>query len=597
MEWIVKIICCSAVFIGFYHWVLQREKMFRFNRFYLVATLVLSVSIPFMELGLREFQPIEVDAYLVQSEISNVNFIAESSVQNTAPLLNKQSKVTSVNDSNNNFSASQILFGIGTLISLVLFIRFLYSLNKIRRLILKNERDSGGGFTLVKLNESTSPYSFFHFLFVCKDEVEKNEIRSEIFYHEYAHIKQKHSIDVLFVEFLLIFFWFNPFLYLYKKSIVTNHEFLADEEVLNNNFNTQDYQYLLLEKIPVKSQTQLSSSFNYLVTKKRLIMMTKKTSKLKTNALKFFSIPLLALVMFAFSEKVSAQMKPVGGVSKELLRTYKKQVRKASVVVKNEDGTKSKVLDTSKLDKELMNKIYDQMSDEQKMKVTPLPPEKEKRIMVLTDDDIELNLEDLDLDEIAKLGLDFGEFGLDIAGIFLDDIDHIQRHDFPRFQRKLFKIQKDGERIQKYFDSKEWEDKAKKIEKNAEALKDYFESPEWKKNMEEPQMNTQRFNNPEALKNRKEAFQYREKAFGYRDGAFKFRDKAFRFRDNAFKFRDKALALPMESPERKKWMKEYDLEMEKYDLEMGNYDREMEKYDTEMEKYDEKIKLYEQSIK
>src|SRR5690606_22385705 len=139
-----------------------------------------------------------------------------------------------------------------------------------------------------------------------------------------------HSWDVVFVELLMVFFWFNPFLYIYRKSIRTNHEFLADEEVLNHHSDTTAYQHLLLEKIPVKSQTTMSSSFNYLVTKKRLIMMTKKTSRLKTVALKFFSIPLLAVVMLLFSEKVSAQIEPGKGVSKELFREYKKQVRKAT---------------------------------------------------------------------------------------------------------------------------------------------------------------------------------------------------------------------------------------------------------------------------
>src|SRR5690606_35930179 len=167
--------------------------------------------------------------------------------------------------------------------------------------------------------------------------------------------------------------WFNPFLYIYKKSIQTNHEFLADAEVLNQTEDAVHYQQLLLEKISAKPQTALSSPFNYLVTKKRFIMMTKKTSKIKTIALKLFSIPLLVLTMLVFSEKVSAQIEPGKGVSKELFRQYKKQVRKATVKVKNEDGTKTKKVDTSKLDKELMNEIYAQMSPEQKIKVEPLP--------------------------------------------------------------------------------------------------------------------------------------------------------------------------------------------------------------------------------
>ena len=184
--------------------------------------------------------------------------------------------------------------------------------------------------------------------------------------------------------------------------------------------------------------------------------MTKKTSKIKTAALKFFSIPLLVAVMLVFSEKVSAQIEPGKGVSKELFRQYKKQVRKATVKVKNEDGTKTKKVDTSKLDKELMNEIYAQMSPEQKIKVEPLPK---------SENGIVLNLEDLNLDEISKLGIDIGDLGIQIAGDVLSDLD----------LRKLDNLNVE------YFNSPEWKDHIEKIEKNAAETEAYFNSPEYKK--------------------------------------------------------------------------------------------------------------------
>lgn len=516
MELIFKIICCSAVFIGFYRFVLQREKMFRFNRFYLLATLVLSFCIPFMELGIREFSAPQLEEFI---PIVQQNQIESAEVAN--PIVPVSENVTptsvSVKESNSfpKLNLIAILGIVGLLITLILFVRFLFNLWKISRLALQNEKIRKDGFMLVKINRNVSPFSFFHYLFASKQDVENEKIRPEIFYHEFAHIRQKHTWDVVFVEFLLIFFWFNPFLYIYRKSIRTNHEFLADQEVLNHDFDTKTYQHLLLEKIPVNSQTSLSSSFNYLVTKKRLIMMTKQTSKFKTLALKFFSIPLLIIVMLTFSEKVAAQVEPGEGVSKELFREYKKQIRRATVKVKDENGKKVKKIDTSKLDKKLMNDVYAQMSPEQKMKVHPIPNPKPKVFEFNSPDNLVLNLNDLNLDEIVKLGVNAGDLGIKIADDVISKLNIVDfesidvkyfdsaeweekmaemeaYYNSPEWQEKIEKIEMNAKEIEEYYNSPEWKAKIEKIEQNAKGIEEYFNSPEWKQKIENIEKETEK---------------------------------------------------------------------------------------------------------
>ncbi len=606
------------MFIGFYHFILQREKMFRFNRFYLLATLVLSFTIPFMELGILEFSTPQLEEFIPQipqktegstriQEVATTQIPVTESVISTTenqPVISEVPIIPA-------FSWIEILGIFGILISTILLIRFVINLFKINYLVHKSEKIDKEGFTLVKINQNVSPFSFFHYLFASKQDVENEKIQSEIFYHEFAHIKQKHSWDVVFVEFLMIFFWFNPFLYIYRKSIRTNHEFLADEEVLNHHFDTTAYQHLLLEKIPVKSQTSLSSSFNYLVTKKRLIMMTKQTSKIKTTALKFFSIPLLAAVMLIFSEKVSAQIEPGKGVSKELFREYKKQVRKATVKVKDENGNKVEKIDVSKLDSKLMNEVYAQMSPEQKMKVTPVPSKNPTIISFNGTDNMVLDLSSLD--GLAKIGIDAGDLGLKIAGDVLSGVDlkelenlNVDYFNSPEWEAQIEKIEKNAadiekyynspewkkhieeiesnaKRIEDYYNSPEWKEQIEKIENNAKEIEKYYNSPEWKNHIKEIEENAKKFNNPQALK-------FRDDAFKFRSEAFKFRNEAFKFRGNAFKFREKAFKLPTDSEERKRLMKSYDSEMEKYESEMKKYDREMEKYDSEMNKYDQSVK-------
>jgi bla regulator protein BlaR1 len=104
-----------------------------------------------------------------------------------------------------------------------------------------------------------------------------------------------------------VFFWFNPFLPFYKKAIQLNHEFLADEAVTNECHNVAAYQHLLINKANKQPISSLTSPLNYLITKKRLIMMTKTRSFMRSVCMQLAVIPLLTVSVFVFSEKAIAQ--------------------------------------------------------------------------------------------------------------------------------------------------------------------------------------------------------------------------------------------------------------------------------------------------
>lgn len=514
IELIFKTVACSGLFLAFYLLILQREKMFAFNRFYLLTTLVLSFAIPFMELGMNQMENVPVVAEVIPVEIAknDVNLaeiVAQKNI-NTAT-------VSEMNYTKSSFNWWILVPLIYMVTTLVLLLRFLSNIGNLLVMTRFNERIKKNGFTIVSVKNEISTFSFFNYLFVSKNEIKSERIQSEIFRHELAHMRQKHSWDVLLIEFLKVFFWFNPFLYIYKKSIQTNHEFLADAEVLHQTEDTVHYQQLLLEKISTKPQTALASSFNYLVTKKRFIMMTKKTSKMKTIALKLFSIPLLVVTMLVFSEKVSAQVEPGKGVSKELFREYKKQVRKATIKVKNADGTKTEKIETQNIDKELLADIYNKMSDEQKLKVTPLPQNKN---IVLNLGDLGVQLGDLGVDlgdmniDLGDLGVELGDMGVDLDAMFsspefLDliaginvDSEEIQNYvDSPEMQKKIAEIEKNAAEIEAKYNSPEFKKKIAEIEKNAAEIEAKYDSPEFKKKIEEIERKAeeieQYYNSPE----------------------------------------------------------------------------------------------------
>ncbi|SMC35776.1 M56 family metallopeptidase [Moheibacter sediminis] len=505
IELIFKTLACSGLFIAFYLLILQREKMFAFNRFYLIATLLLSFAIPFMEFGMNQMENVPVVAEVIPVEIAKNDInIAELVAQKNV----EKQTISTAGSSQSTFNWWILVPLIYLVLTLVMLLRFISNLLNLFVMTRMNDRIQKQGFTIVSVKTDISTFSFFNYLFVPKNEIHSERIQPEIFRHELAHMKQKHSFDVLLIEFLKIFFWFNPFLYMYKKSIQTNHEFLADAEVLNQNLDTVHYQRLLLEKVSAKSQTALASPFNYLVTKKRFIMMTKKTSRMKTIALKLFSIPLLVITMLVFSEKVSAQVQPGKGVSKEMFREYKKQVRKATVKVKNADGTKTEKIQTENLDTELLANIYNQMSDEQKLKVKPLPQNKSFNLNLgdlgvhLGNLGVELGDMGVDLGNInvdlGDLGVELGNLGVDLGDMFsspefLDliaginiDSEEIQKYaDSPEMQKKIKEIEKKAAEIEKYYDSPEFNKKIKDIEDRAAEIEKYYDSPEFKKKIED----------------------------------------------------------------------------------------------------------------
>jgi len=153
--------------------------------------------------------------------------------------------------------------------------------------------------------DSNQPYSFWKYIFIPKKQLKS--LHQNLIDHEKAHCIQKHSLDILLIEIFQILFWFNPFIYFYKKSIKLNHEFLADEYVLQRNSDLKTYQHQILDCIATQNPSMMASNFNFILTKKRLLMMTKNTSKRKVKILSFASLPFILSAFVLFSQKSFAQ--------------------------------------------------------------------------------------------------------------------------------------------------------------------------------------------------------------------------------------------------------------------------------------------------
>lgn len=303
IEFILKATIALLVFYAFYHAFLVKECMFGFNRFYLIFALCFSLIVPFIQMPFS-FQITE-NLYPEKSFLSTTvkEDRSQEEVQAQALAWEQGEMENSLQTQPINSVNWNITFLSIYLLGLILFLtRFILQLVKLVRLIISNLNIKENECTNVLLLQKTLPFTFLNFLFVEKESFQKKAIEKEILFHELAHIRQKHSWDILLVEFLRTVFWFNPLLLLYKRAIQLNHEFLADAAV-NSKFQDKTvYQWLLFNKFSGnKAGFSISSPFNFSFTKSRLIMMGKSSSSLKTSLLKSISILIAGFLMVFLS--------------------------------------------------------------------------------------------------------------------------------------------------------------------------------------------------------------------------------------------------------------------------------------------------------
>ncbi|CAC9973908.1 N-acetylmuramoyl-L-alanine amidase [Flavobacterium panici] len=280
-DFLIKSTISLSVLLAVYHLLLQNEKMFRFNRYFLLVSLLFSILVPFMSFEIQQDIPIVYN-----------NAIPFSTNTGHLPIQTELIDINKDQQTNYWLSLLWIIYGLITLILSYRFVQNIYKITskaKVSKIIVYQN------IRMVLLSEKTLPYSFWNSIYMNQNDFENGLIEQELFTHEIAHVKQKHTLDVIFIEVLKTLFWFNPIFIFYKKAIQLNHEFLADENVIAAHHDVYLYQNLLLNKFNISKPIYLTSNLNFLSTKKRLIMMTKITSK--TKSLMMQSLAVLGLLV------------------------------------------------------------------------------------------------------------------------------------------------------------------------------------------------------------------------------------------------------------------------------------------------------------
>ena len=278
---LLKSSACLLAFIAFYKVFLERISNHQFKRFYLISIVLVSIGIPFITF--IEY----IEPQLILGDFSAMPWLNE--VATTPPESTPTEYLPIILWS---------IYGIGVLL---FGLRFINNLVHILLKIKRNPKQRTSSFISVLLQDLIVPHTFFSYIFLNKAKFESKSIPDEVLLHEETHVKQKHSLDIIFVELLQIIFWFNPLIYILKRDIKLNHEFLADQAVIDQGINTTTYQELLLAYSSHAEQPQLAHAINYSLIKKRFTVMKTQTSKQSFWIRSMLLLPLLAVLIYGFS--------------------------------------------------------------------------------------------------------------------------------------------------------------------------------------------------------------------------------------------------------------------------------------------------------
>ena len=302
--YILKSSVCLVLFYLFFRVLLSKETFHRFNRVALLGVLFLSLLIPFIEVTTNH----QVEVQQTMLTIEQVLLMAEmepATVDATGGVAVYE--VASL-------SWIEILLLV-YLAGIIFFAcRNLYSLIRLFRLIHSGKREKlENGTTLVVHEQEIAPFSWMKYIVISRKDLEENG--REILIHEAAHIRHRHSIDLLVADICIFFQWFNPGAWLLKQELQNIHEYEADETVINEGVNAKEYQLLLIKKAVGTRLYSMANSFNHSKLKKRITMMLKEKSSPWARLKYLYVLPVAAIAVTAFARpEVSDKVEKISSV-------------------------------------------------------------------------------------------------------------------------------------------------------------------------------------------------------------------------------------------------------------------------------------------
>lgn len=306
--YILKSAVCLALFYLFYRLLLARDTFHRFNRLALLGILLLSSLLPLAEVSME--QDTEVRQTLLTLEQLLLMADAAEETASAAPLA-ETAPLTWVQATLLAYLAGILFFAL----------RHLYSLAQLLALLRSGRKEELGRYlpgrrervTLVVHRRDIAPFSWMGYIVIAQADLLENG--REILIHELAHIRNRHSWDLLVADVCIFLQWFNPASWLLKQELQNIHEFEADETVIAEGVDARKYQLLLIKKAVGTRLYSMANSFNHSKLKKRITMMLKEKSSPWARLKYLYVLPVAAVAVTAFARpEVSAKAEEISAV-------------------------------------------------------------------------------------------------------------------------------------------------------------------------------------------------------------------------------------------------------------------------------------------
>lgn len=285
MNWIYYLLEANlylAAFYLVYYFVLRRETYYQLNRAYLLTACVMAFIIPLLQIGsLRKYTPPPPPPAAPAISIADVGPVMQQAI---APV-----KVV------HTLTIADFYLPAYLLVAACMLVVFGIKLFKLVQLS-RRAKQGANGLYLVELAEDNNAFSFFKYLFIDPKLVASQAVVQ----HEMVHIRQKHSLDIVFLELFKIVNWFNPVAYLLQNSIKELHEFIADSETARQQQDVNGYtDFLINNAYGFAPSTLTNNFFNKNLLKTRIIMLHQKRSGSLARLKLLLVLPLCAGLLCA----------------------------------------------------------------------------------------------------------------------------------------------------------------------------------------------------------------------------------------------------------------------------------------------------------
>jgi N-acetylmuramoyl-L-alanine amidase len=298
--YLLKVIVCSGIFFLYYHFALRNKLFHQWNRFYLLAVVLISTAIPLLQFTFIHHEKEPSRAIQILQTVQSADLYMEETYLRSHPFL-----------------STEQWMGIGyAAVSLIFLTTVILSISRIYSIIRRHKVQLVHDIKFLSTKEKGTPFSFLRYIFWNDNIDVHSPTGQQIFQHELVHVKEAHTFDKLFIQITLVAFWSNPIFWLIRKELQLIHEFIADKKAIQQH-DTAALASMILQTAYPHQFSSITNQFFQSPIKRRLLML----SKIQNPRINYFSrilaLPLVAITILAFTFRTK-EGNPIIPLDKEI---------------------------------------------------------------------------------------------------------------------------------------------------------------------------------------------------------------------------------------------------------------------------------------